>query len=509
MTHPVPAVPRLIHEAVADQARSRPSAVAIVHREERIDYATLDAAADAYASALHASGVRSGTLVPVLLPRTPQLVAVLLAVLKCGAAYAALDRRWPRERINQVSRLARPGIMVTDAAGAGACGEVTRWTVPDEPLRQAAARGDRPPYTRVDSAQPATIFFTSGSTGIPKGVLSPHRATMRLFAGRSFAEFGPGRTMLQTAPVSWDAFSLEVWGPLTSGGTCAIADTDYLLPEDLADLIGAANVDTAWLTSSLFNFLVDEDDPDRRCFVGLRHVLTGGERLSPTHVARFLARYPDIILTNGYGPAESCVFAATHRVAAADCLRPDGIPLGDAVSGTQVYIMDGNRVLPPGQVGEICLAGEGLALGYLGDAAATAAGFTSVRLDETVVRLYRTGDLGLREPDGTLHFRGRTDLQVKIAGHRIEPGEIESVARTIPGIRDAAVVPVPAAGGGFDRLAMFYTTDGHTPVTPATVRRALADKLPGYLVPQSFRHRTALPTTTTGKLDRGSLLASL
>ncbi|WP_320064298.1 amino acid adenylation domain-containing protein [Micromonospora sp. RTGN7] len=503
MPHSRPTPPRLIHEAVTHQAHLRPSAVALLHRDERVDYATLDAAANAYAAALWAAGVRPGAVVAVLLPRSPRLVAVLLAVLKCGAAYAALDRRWPGERIDQVTSLVRASMMVSDAE---ANGDVPHWIVPNEPLAQAASHRTETPTVYVDSADAATVFFTSGSTGVPKGVLSPHHATTRLFPGRGFADFGPGRVVLQAAPVSWDAFSLELWGPLTSGGTCAIADADYLLPDTLADLVTATGLDTAWLTSSLFNFLVDEDDPDHPCFTGLRQVITGGERLSPPHVRRFLTRYPDTTLINGYGPAESCVFATTHRISLADCDDPGGIPLGVPVPETTVHILGGEE---PGAVGEICLAGAGLALGYVGDVDATAATFPLLPVDGKPVRVYRTGDLGLLDSAGVLHFRGRSDLQVKIAGHRIEPGEIESAARRIPGIREAAVVPVPAPGGGYDRLALFYTADDSAAPTPAAVRRALAATLPRYLVPHTAQRRDALPTTTTGKLDRSALLAAL
>ncbi|MFG2485861.1 amino acid adenylation domain-containing protein [Streptomyces virginiae] len=491
---------------MALQARLRPSANAIVHRGEHIDYATLDAAADTYAADLYTAGVRPGTVVPVLLPRSPQLVALLLAVLKCGAAYAALDRRWPQERIDRIVTASSAPILVTEAELPV---DTPCWIVPSESLRMAASRGGAAPSVSIDSSSAATVFFTSGSTGTPKGVLSPHRATTRLFSGVGFADFGPSRVVLQAAAVSWDAFSMELWGPLTSGGTCAIASTDYLLPDTLAELITEAGVDTAWMTSSLFNLLVDEDDPGRPCFAGLRQILTGGERLSSTHVARFLTRYSDITLFNGYGPVESCVFATAHRVTAADCTHPEGIPIGVPVPDTAVHILAGDRVLPPGTVGEICLAGDGLALGYLGDAEATAASFSVVVLGEAPVRVYRTGDLGTLDSDGVLHFRGRSDLQVKISGHRIEPGEIETVARRLPGIREVAVVPVPAPGGGYERLAMFYTARAPTAPAPAMVRRALAAELPGYLVPHSVHHRPALPTTATGKLDRSTLLASL
>lgn len=374
---------------------------------------------------------------------------------------------------------------------------------------RVGARHGRPPSVPVSGTDPAAIFFTSGSTGVPKGVLSPHRATTRLFGGGGFADLGPGRVVLQAAPPSWDAFSLEVWGPLTSGGSCVLAETDHLLPAELVRLTSRAGLDTVWLTSSLLNFLIDEDDPGRSCLTGLRHVITGGERLSPTHVARFLLRHPGCRLTNGYGPVESCVFATTHRITAADCDRPDGIPLGRPVPGTTVHILDGDESVGAGGVGEICLAGDGLALGYLDDDHATSAAFPYLTIDGVPQRVYRTGDLGCLDSDGLLHFRGRADLQIKISGHRIEPAEVENAARRLPGVRDAAVLPVPAEVTGYDRLALFYVTDGAVATSPAVIRQALADALPPHLVPHVLRARDELPTTMTGKIDRAVLLRSL
>ncbi|WP_320772917.1 amino acid adenylation domain-containing protein [Streptomyces sp. CRN 30] len=522
----IPTGRRSVHAAVTHQARLRPTAPALVFGDERVDYATLDAASDTYAGELAAAGVRPGHVVPVLLPRSPRLVAVLLAVLKCGASYAALDRRWPDRRIRDVvSRLHAPLTVAED-------GRPHAWAPPAaESLEQAAARRTAAPEVTVAPDDPAAVFFTSGTSGVPKGVLSPHRATTRLFppdGDTTFADFGPGRVVLQAAPVPWDAFSLEVWGPLTSGGTCAIAPSDYLLPDALADLVARAGVDTVWLTSSLFNLFVDEDAPDRPCFAGIRQVLTGGERISSAHAGRFLARYPDTVLINGYGPVESCVFATTHRVTAADCARAEDIPVGVPVPGTTVHILDGDRPAAPGEPGEICLSGDGLALGYLDDAESTAASFVTLPLDGSPVRLYRTGDLGVLDAGGSLSFRGRTDRQVKIAGHRVEPEEIETAARRVPGVREAAVVPVPAPAptGGHAGLALFYTSqdgdadadvdgegggtdDGHDPSHPAAVRRALAGGLPAALVPRTVRRCASLPTTDNGKLDRRALSAWL
>jgi D-alanine--poly(phosphoribitol) ligase subunit 1 len=500
MHQPTSARPRSIHEAVAIQARGNPTAVALIHQRDRIDYATLDAAADTIAADLHAAGVRPGTIVPVILPRSSRLIAVLLGILKCGAAYAALDSRWPQRRIKQIIALAQATVSVADQADDVS---ESRRVVLDESLDLAASRGERPPPVPVTGSDPATIFFTSGSTGIPKGVSSPHRATTRLFHSGGFAEFGPGRTVLQAAPVSWDAFSLEVWGPLTGGGSCAIADTDYLLPDDLAAIVATAGVDTAWLTSSLFNLLVDEDT-SQNTFAGLRQVFTGGERLSPGHVARFLTRYPRITLINGYGPVESCIFATTHRITEDDCRRPGGIPLGLPVSETTVHIMRGDEIVGVGEVGEICLSGTGLADGYLGDAASTATAFTEILVDAKPVRVYRTGDYGLLDQHSVLHFKGRADAQMKIAGHRIEPGEIENTARRIPEIRDAAVGLLQADDGS-ERLAMAYTASAGSTIPAVEVRRILAGQMPAHLVPHIVRRLEKLPTTSTGKVDRQAL----
>jgi amino acid adenylation domain-containing protein len=497
---PSPASPRTIHEAVAHWARRQPDAPAIVFRGEPISYRVLDAASDEYARALAEQGAGPGTVVPVLLRRSPQLVATLLGVLKCGAAYAALDHRWPAERIRTVLDILDPPLLVTDApTGSG----MRSWVPPTEDLPEAAARGGRPPSCTVDPSAVATVFFTSGTTGAPKGVLSPHRATTRLFHGDTFADFAPGRAMPQTAPAAWDGYTLETWGMLTSGGTSAIVEGDYLLPAQLRDLVTSFGVDTAWLTASLFNLFVDEDV---ECFAGMRQVLTGGERLSVPHVRKFLRRHPDIALINGYGPVESCVFVTTHRIRPSDCDLDGGIPIGTAVPRTRAVVLDGDRPVR-GELGEICVAGEGLALGYLGAPEATAERFVTRTLDGRPTTLYRTGDQGVLDDSGVLHFRGRTDRQVKIAGNRIEPDDVEAAARRIPGLRECLAVAVPGTDGTVERLALFYTVEPEGGPAPAAVRRELSATLPRYLVPHHLYRREALPRTANGKLDQHALLA--
>lgn len=490
---------QLIHEAVTHQALAQPDATALVRGDERISYRALDALADAYAGELAERGVGPGHVVPVVLPRSPGLVAVLLAVLKCGAAYAALDHRWPAERITAVTGTLDTPVVVTDVPGPES------WSPGTHPLDDTVRPKSRPVPVAVPATAPAAVFFTSGTTGEPKGVVSPHRATTRLFVRDTFADFGPGRVMAQAAPVSWDAFSLELWGMLATGGTSVMVESDYFLPDDLMRLVKNEGVNTLWLTAGLFNLFVDENVD---CFSGLTQVLTGGERLSATHARAFLATHPGVPLINGYGPVESCVFVTTHTVRRQDCEGADGIPVGRPVPGTAIHILDGTTPLEPGTTGEICVAGTGLALGYLNNERATEASFATVDIEGRPTRFYRSGDRGVLDADGLLHFRGRVDRQVKISGHRVEPAEVEAVARRLPAVGDCAVIPVPKPEGGYDSLVMFCTPADRQGADDAeTVREALASALPRHLVPARVHLRPTLPLTPTGKLDRAALLA--
>ncbi|PJE94191.1 chemotaxis protein CheR [Streptomyces carminius] len=508
-----PAVPPPIHTAVGHHSRTTPDAVALVRGPARISYAELDAASEAWAAALRERGAGPGGFVPVLLPRSAKLVTVLLAVLKTGAAYAALDPGWPAGRIHRLLGMLRPRVTVAPGAPAGWSGPV--WTPPSHDVRRAAelsaTRPDPPaePGGPTGPAAPATVFFTSGTTGDPKAVVSGHGATTSLFGG-GFEPFPSAPVMPQAAPVSWDAFTMETWGPLTNGGTCVLLDGDYLLPGTLRALADRDGVDTVWLTASLFNLFTDEDPG---CFRGLRHVLTGGERLSVPRVRAFLDRHPGTALTNGYGPVETCVFATARRIERPDCDLPSGIPLGHPVPGRQVHVLADGRPAEPGRVGEICVSGDGVALGYLGDPALTARRFPTLVLDGRRTRVHRTGDLGFQDPDGLLHFTGRSDRQVKIRGHRVAPEEVEAFTRALPGVGDCAVVPVRGQSGAYERTALFYTCDGTAGAPdlpqPRTVRRALAAGLPRHLVPDLVHRRDGLPLTAGGKLDRAALAGSL
>lgn len=494
-----------VHAIVRGVARAQPDAVALVHGGTTVGYGELDRAADGCAARLAALGVRRGDVVPVLLPRSAALVATVLGILKVGAAYALLDVHWPDGRVREVLDQLDARLVVASAEVPGRA----TWTPPEalDSWQDGFEPDDFGPAgfepVEVDGGDPCCVFFTSGTTGRAKCVLTPHRAIVRLFRPASFARFDAGTVVPQAAPQPWDGFALELWSALLSGGTSLLVDEPYLSAQTLRDGVARHGVDTAWITSSLFNMIVDEDVA---AFRGMGQVMIGGERLSAPHVRRFLAAHPDVVLLNGYGPVESTVFATTHRIGAADCDRPTGIPIGRPVPDTQVHVLDGTRPCAVGEVGELCVSGDGLAIGYLGADDATSEQFVEVAVEGVPTRVYRTGDTGWWDADGLLHYAGRRDRQVKVRGHRVEPAEVERQVERVLGVRRCVVLPRRDAAGAVDGLAAFCVPavegdrlDG--------ARDALRDAVVHYHLPDVVLAVAEFPLTGNGKLDENALLA--
>lgn len=491
----------LLHELFRGCASLRPDAVALIHGEQRVGYRELDTVSDIFAAELRGRGVAPGVIVPVIMPRSVRLVVALLAVLKCGAAYTALDPRWPAERFGDLLAHIEPPVVISDVPVLQ--GE---WSVCPAPVSCEAIESRPEPFASdIDGTAPCAVFFTSGTTGKPKGVLSPHRGTVRLFQDCLFAEFRAETVMPLAAAVPWDAFSLELWSVLINGGCSVIIDEPYLTPAGLRESIRRYGVNSLSLTASLFAMFVDED---LDAFHGLSQLFVGAERVSQVHVRRLMERHPSIRLVHCYGPAESTIFATTHQVTPADWERDAGIPLGTPVPNTGVYLWDDEQVRAQQQPGELVITGDGLACGYLADPESTGEKFVRLRLDGRDQLAYRTGDVGHIGADGLLYFDGRVDRQVKIRGHRIEPAEIERKANELSWIRQCAAVPMPDPDGGFRGIALFYRSE-YSGDAMRELREHLAAGLPAYLVPRLYFPVPDFPLNDNGKLDTKALLARI
>ncbi|HEX7306424.1 amino acid adenylation domain-containing protein [Lentzea sp.] len=463
-----------VHGLVSRIAAATPHATALVFNESTVDYAELDGRANHLAHQLVAEGVRRGDVVGVRLERGIPLVVAILAVLKAGAAYTVLDVAFPAARLDAVTELAGIRTVITSVPRGSAAG---------------------PPEVVVTPADSACVMFTSGSTGRPKGVLTPHGALVGTLTGQDYVGFGADEVWLQCSPVSWDAFALELFGALLSGATCVLQPGQSPEPERIAELIAAHGVTTVHVSASLLNYLLDEH-PD--AFKGVRQLMTGGEAASPAHVRTALERHPDLRLVNGYSPVENTIFTLCHRIALADTARRS-VPVGQVLAGKQVHVLDGSlRPVPPGTPGELYMAGDGLAHGYLGQGAATAQRFVANPFGGG--RMYRTGDLARQDADGTVEFLGRADDQVKIRGFRVEPGEVRAVLAQHSDVRQVEVVVREDRPG--DKRLVAYVVGG-----AQGLRDFARARLPEHLVPAAFVVLDALPRTDTGKLDRRALPA--
>ncbi|MGA8616086.1 MAG: non-ribosomal peptide synthetase, partial [Xanthobacteraceae bacterium] len=307
---------------------------------------------------------------------------------------------------------------------------------------------------------------------------------------------------LQLAPLSFDASTLEIWGPLLNGGAVVVHPEDVPDLTELGRTIADHKVTTAWLTAALFNQVIDRAP---QILHSLSELLTGGEALSVPHVVRALAALPGTKLINGYGPTETTTFATTYAIPRDFKSTNRRVPIGRSLPDTQVYVLDQRQqLLPVGVPGEICIGGSGLALGYLGDSGLTAKKFiTDFISGNPGERLYRSGDRGRLLPDGSLEFIERTDDQVKIRGFRIEPGEIESMLKLHQAAREVVVVVREDVPG--DRRLVAYVAPASAAAQADELREFLKERLPNQMLPSSFVFVDAFPLTPNGKLDRKAL----
>ncbi|MFJ7590597.1 amino acid adenylation domain-containing protein [Streptomyces sp. NPDC097617] len=491
-------------ELFAEQARRTPGAEAVVCGAERLTFAELDARSDLLAARLAAAGVVRESPVALLMERSVHLPVAILAVLKAGGLYVPLGEGFPVARLHWMLERTGARLLLADPATAGH--EAVR-TSPVPVLDASAPVDGAPagpvPYPPSSPDQLAYVMYTSGSTGEPKGIGVTHANVAALARDTAFG--AAHRRVLAHSPLSFDASTYELWVPLLSGGQVVMAPPGRVDTAALTRLVEEHGITSLFLTAALFNLVVEECV---ELLTRVREVWTGGEAASPHSFARALERAPQTVLVNVYGPTETTTFATRHRLDPRAGAVADGrIPIGTALDDTRLYVLDERgRPVPQGAVGELCIGGTGVARGYLGRPGLTARQFTPDPYGAPGARMYRTGDLARRRPDGAVDYLGRIDQQVKIRGHRIEPGEIEAELARCPRIGHAAVV-VREDTPGEQRLVAYVVPSEGQVADPAELQRTLAARLPAYMLPSAIVPLDALPVTPNGKLDRRALPA--
>ncbi|MEV6472710.1 non-ribosomal peptide synthetase [Streptomyces sp. NPDC051657] len=479
-----------VDEAFAARAAARPDAPALTAGPTTLSYAELNELAEEFADGLYAHGVRPGDLVGLCLPRTADLVAVMLGVLKADAVYVPLDPEHPADRRERTAKDA--GVRLTVEDPAALTGHPTR-----------------PAGQRREAGAPAYVIHTSGSTGRPKGVLVPHaNVTALVDAVRDDFGLSPDDTWTCFHSAAFDFSVWEIWGALLTGGRLVLVDHwTSRSPEDFHALLVRERVSVLSQTPSAFTQLAAADRTGGE-LSALRLVVLGGEPLDARPLLGWFDRHPEdrCRLVNMYGITETTVHVTAATVTRREALAGSR-SVGRPLPGWSVRVLDAyGRPVPPGAPGEIHVGGAGVALGYLNRPALTAERFVPDPLDPAG-RLYRSGDLGRLLPDGTLEHLGRIDDQVKVRGFRIEPGEIRHVLLEDPAV-SAAAVTVTGGGGGDAaavRIDAYVVPAPGAGEDPGPVRDRAARLLPPHMVPATVTVLRALPLTANGKLDPGRL----
>jgi amino acid adenylation domain-containing protein len=486
------------------QAERTPQALALEFGGEALTYGELNARANRLAHYLAKHGVGRETPVGLCLERSLEMVVATLAILKAGGAYVPLDPEYPASRLAFMLEDTQAPVLLTQAKlrerlPGSYAGRVLELEGEAKAIARQSAKN---PEARSGARSLAYVIYTSGSTGRPKGTAIEQRSVLRLVQNTNYLELGPEEVFLQFAPISFDASTLELWGPLLNGARLVIAPPGRVSLEELAELIRGRGISTLWLTAALFNQMVDTQLESLR---GVKQLLAGGEALSVAHVRRFLQGMgPRQRLINGYGPTENTTFTCCH-VMGADSPIEHTVPIGRPIANTRVYILDAQRQpVPLGVYGELYIGGDGLSRGYLNQPELTAEKFVPdpFRPGE---RLYRTGDVVRYTSAGLIEFQGRLDTQVKVRGYRIELGEIEAALGAHPAVRESVVLAREDSPGEKRLVAYVVANDDAPTELTEQLRAQLRGSLPEYMVPAAFVVLEALPLTPNGKVDRKAL----
>lgn len=520
----------LLQYWVRDHAAHRPERVAVRLGERRLTYGELEDASNRVAGLLLAAGCARGDRVALLIPKSPAAVVAMLGVLKAGAIYVPLDPGSPVRRLARIFEQCDDrwllaahdtGVLVDLLAaelpppraqrlqvgwlGGGAPPAVQRPCFDDGDLERASGTRLLP---RTASSDPAHILFTSGSTGVPKGVVITH-ANVWHFVRWAVQYFGIGPADRNSghSPLHFDLSTFDIYGTFAAGAELVMIPPDLsLLPHRLARLIREAELTQWFSVPSVLNYMAKFDAVKAGDFPALKRLMWCGEVFPTPPLIHWMKRVPHAQFTNLYGPTEATIASSYYTMPACPASEDEAIPIGRACAGEELLILDEHRrPVAPGVQGDLYIAGAGLSPGYWRDRERTQQAFTlRPRTSNPEDRIYRTGDLAVMGADGLVRFCGRADTQVKARGYRIELGEIETALHALGSLRECAVVAAP--GAAFDTMiCCAYVPLAGAQANPTELREALSQVLPSYMLPARWLELEALPATSNGKIDRRAL----
>ncbi|WP_084598079.1 non-ribosomal peptide synthetase [Micromonospora chokoriensis] len=472
-----------------------PQRPAVSDDEQTLTYAELNGRADQLAAQLRARGVRAQDRVGLYLDRSVDVLVAILGILKAGGAYVAVDTRYPDARRDHMLSSSDPRLVVTRPEWEDRLAHLDLDVVG---FRSAAAADPGPeaePRVRVEPEWAASILFTSGSSGQPKGIVLEHRNICSFATNPSLPALTPEDRTGQISSLSFDAFHFEMWSTLAHGAEVVILPpVPDLLAADFRREMKRRRITAMLVPTMVINQVVRED---RDAFASLRILQAGGDVLLPAACRELLDGDFRGELYNLYGPAEITTACTLQRVTKAEA-ELDSVPIGRPLAGVTVHVLTPEMCpAAPGQIGEIHVGGPGVARGYLGQPELTAERFVPSPFPDGATPLYRTGDLARWNPDGVLEFVGRADDQLKIRGYRVEPGEVE---RALTRHRDVQEVAVLASGSGDNKHLVAFVVLGGT-LTAKRLREYAEAEMPDFMVPSHLVQLSEIPSNDHGKRD--------